>query len=294
MRNNRIVIRLAVPILALALLAAGMGVFGQGEGQPRPFTTLRGETALITGHGLYRYDAVSSATQEVAQDVVTLVIGIPLLAAGIILSRKNSLRGHLLLTGGLAYFLYTYGAMSFLTAFNPLFLAYVALFSLSLFGFILALAGLDREQVMRRMSARFPRWPITVFMIVVAAFLALAWLGLVIPPALAGTQPAGLDSATTMVIQVLDLGVIVPTAVLTASLLWRQNPWGYTLASVVLVKMLTMGAALIAMVIGQLLAGVAVDMVVSAIFVVISLAGIVLGIAMLRSVEADTLKADTC
>jgi hypothetical protein len=182
--SNRILlaIRLALVIIPLALLAASVGAFWQGTGQPYPFTTLRGETVMIVGHGLYRYDTISSAAQEIGQDIVTLIIGIPLLVTGMALSRTGSLRGRLLLTGGLGYFLYTYAAMSFLTAFNSLFLVYVALFSLSLFGFILALSGIDPDEVVRHVAEHFPRRTIATYFIVVAAFLAIAWLGLVVPP----------------------------------------------------------------------------------------------------------------
>ena len=288
--NNIIVIRLALLIIPLALIAASAGVFWQGTGQPYPFTTLRGETVMMRGHGLYRFDTVNSSSQEVGQDIVTLIIGLPLLLTGIVLSRKGSLRGRLLLTGALGYFLYTYASMSFLTAFNSLFLVYVALFSLSLFGFILALAGLKPDEVLSHVSDRFPRRTIATYFIVVAAFLALAWLGLVFPPMLKGTLPAGLESAITMVIQSMDLGVIVPTSAITAVLLLKRRPWGYTLSSVVLLKILTMGTALISMIIVQLAAGVAVDPVVSAAFVVISLSGIVLAIVTLRTIRDDQTK----
>jgi hypothetical protein len=285
MKSNNIVITLAVVIIPLALIAASAGVFWQGAGEPYPFPTLRGETVTIRGHGLYRYDTINSSSQEVGQDIVTLVIGVPLLITGVVLSRKGSLRGRLLLTGGLGYFLYTYASMSFLTAFNPLFLVYVALFSLSLFGFILALSGLNPDEVLGHVTDHFPRRTIATYFIVVAAFLAMAWLGLVVPAMLKGTPPAGLESAITMIIQALDLGVIVPTGLITATLLLKSRPWGYTLSSVVLLKILTMGAALISMIIVQLLAGVAVDPVTSVVFVLISLSGIVLGVVTLRTIR---------
>jgi len=181
---------------------------------------------------------------------------------------------------------YTYASMAFLTAFNTLFIVYVALFSLSLFGFILALSSLDPQDVADRMSERFPRRVVIWFLILVAGFLSLAWLGLVVPPSLQGSAPAGLDAYTTMVIQVLDLGVIVPTALITAVLLWRQRPWGFLLAAVLLVKIITMGAALISMIIVQLLAGVAVDPVVTVIFAIICVVGIALGILTLRGIRS--------
>ena len=73
----------------------------------------------------------------------------------------------------------------------------------------------------------------------------------VVPPLLAGTPPAGLDSYATLVIQALDLGFIVPTAILTGVLLLRRAALGYLLASVVLILGLTMGAALLALRIAQ-------------------------------------------
>ncbi len=285
MKPNNIAIRLAIIIIPLALLAAGLGVFWQGTGEPYPFDTLRGETVMIRGHGLYRYDTVLSSSQEVGQDIVTLLIGIPLLLTGILLSRKGTLRGQLLLTGALGYFLYTYGAMCFLTAFNPLFLVYVALFSLSLFGFILSMSSLDADEVVRHISDGFPRRAIAIYFIIIAVFLSLAWLGLVAAPSLTWTPPNGLESAITMVIQALDLGVIVPTALITATLLLKKQPWGYALSSVMLLKILTMGAALIAMIISQLLAGVEIDPVTSVIFVLIGVSGILFGIMTLRAIR---------
>ena len=285
MKSFKTVLKLSVLIALLAAVAAGSGLLWQGSGDSYPFTTLRGETVMIRGHGLYRYDTMASSSQEIGQDIVTLLVGIPLLVYAMLRTRKDAMRGKLLLTGGLAYFLYTYASMSFLTAFNVFFLVYVALFSLSLFAFILALMALDPAEVAAHIGKRFPRRAITTYFLVVAGFLALAWLGLVVSPMLTGEAPAGLESTTTMVIQVLDLGVIVPTVILTALLLRKGNAWGYTLSLVVLLKILTMGAALISMIAVQLLSGVAVDPVVTAGFAVISLSGIILAAMTLRTIR---------
>ena len=285
MKSFKTVLKLSVLIALLAAVAAGSGLLWQGSGDSYPFTTLRGETVMIRGHGLYRYDTMASSSQEIGQDIVTLLVGIPLLVYAMLRTRKDAMRGKLLLTGGLAYFLYTYASMSFLTAFNAFFLVYVALFSLSLFAFILALMALDPAEEAAHIGKRFPRRAITTYFLVVAGFLALAWLGLVVSPMLTGEAPAGLESTTTMVIQVLDLGVIVPTVILTALLLRKGNAWGYTLSLVVLLKILTMGAALISMIAVQLLSGVAVDPVVTAGFGVISLSGIILAAMTLRTIR---------
>jgi hypothetical protein len=285
MKPNIIVIRLALIIVPLALLAAGLGIVWQGSGESYLFHTLRDEDVMIRGHGLYRYDTILSSSQEVGQDVVTLLIGIPLLITGIVLSRKGTMRGQLLLTGALGYFLYTYGAMSFLTAFNPLFLMYVALFSLSLFGFILAMMNLNVDEVVGHISDGFPRRAISIYFIFVAVFLGLAWISLVTVPSLTWTPPYGLESTTTMVIQAIDLGVIVPVSFTTAILLLRKSGWGYILAAVLLIKVIMMGAALISMIIGQILAGLEIPVVTAIFFVLISVSGIALGIITLRNVR---------
>lgn len=286
MKHNAILIRLSILIALLALVASAAGVFGQGSGQPLSFTNARGEAVQLYGHGLYRYDSVSGAAQMMGQDVVTLVLAVPLLIVAIALTRKGSLRGRLLLTGALGYFLYTYASMAFLTAFNALFLVYVALFSLSLFAFILALSGLDPDFVTQHIGQGFPRVGIVVLMFGLAAFLTVAWLGrvwAVMQGTVAGSQI--LESYSTLVIQALDLGVIAPTAVLTAVLLLKKRAWGYALASVLLFKATLFGAALIAMIISQALAGVPLEPVVSGLFVLIILAGVVLTFLMLRSVR---------
>lgn len=285
MKINQIVIRLSIIIVLLSLIAAGLGVFWQGQGETYTFTTLRGESVEIFGRGLYRHDSISYAAQATAQDAVTLILGIPLLIVGMIWASKGSLRGHLLLTGTLGYFLYTYTSYSFLSAYNVLFLEYVALFSLCLFAFILAMMSINPANVADKIAEKFPRKGISIFMMILAGFLLLAWLGRIVPGLMNGTPPFGLESYTTLVIQALDLGIIVPTSALAAVLLWRDRPWGYVLSAVVLVKGLTMGAALIAMIVGQIMAGVVVSMVEIVMFSGIALAALIFTFLSFQNIE---------
>src|SRR5512141_216210 len=92
---------LCILIIVLSAVASGIGALWQGTGQPVPFTTSRGETVLLQGHGLYRYDSVAGAAQTIAQDTITLLVGLPLLVGSMILRHRGLLRGKLLLTGAL-------------------------------------------------------------------------------------------------------------------------------------------------------------------------------------------------
>ena len=56
-----------------------------------------------------------------------------------------------------------------------------------------------------------------------------------------------LADTPTVFVYVLDLGVVYALSVLSAWWLWRDRPWGYVLAGLVLVKAATMGLALVAM-----------------------------------------------
>lgn len=270
-------------VALLALVAAGAGLFYQTDGEPYPYTNHRGETVMLTGRGLYAYDTVSFNAQMQANDFVTLALGLPLLLVSAWLARRGSLRGHLLLTGTLGFFLYTYMSMSFLAAYNALFLVYVALFSLSLFAFILSMLAFDLKTLPGRFSARLPRGWIAATLFAGGGFLLLAWLGRIVPPLLQNQTPP-LENATTLVIQAMDLGLLVPLTFLSGLLLLRRSSWGYLLASVAVLKFLTMGAAVSAMGVNMSRAGVATSPVEGVVFPLITLLNLVMAILLLKNI----------
>ncbi len=276
---------LVTAIFVLALAAAGAGLFWPGEGQPYPFTSARGEAVMLAGCGLYRYDTVSLAAQEQANDLVTLVLGLPLLAVSVRLAQRGSLRGGLLLAGTLGFFLYTYLSMAMYAAYNPLFLVYVALLTLSLFAFILSLMSFELAALPGRFSERLPRRSIAALLFAAGAFLLLAWLGRILPPLVQGGTPV-LENATTLVIQAMDLGLVTPAAFLAGFLLLRRRPWGYLLAAVLLMKFLTMGTAVSVMGLNLLRLGMPVSPVELGFFPLLTLANAWLAVALLRSVRA--------
>jgi hypothetical protein len=285
MNPRRILLILCGLIAALAAVAAATGVLWQGGGESFNFISVRGQPVLMRGSGLYHFDSAAAAAQAIAQDLVTLGLGSPLLLAAMYLTARNSLRGRVLLAGTLGYFLYTYTALSVMAAYNELFLVYVALFSLSLFAFVLAVQAINVDHLTARLARSFPRRAIAGFLFFLGGMLALLWLGRIVPALLNGTPPIGLESYTTLVIQALDLGIIVPAAILTGVLLLRRVPIGYLLAAVVLVLGFTMGAALTAMVIGQGLAGVAMSVAEIVMFPVFALIDSGLMVALLRSIQ---------
>ena len=286
MKNSTILKYLLIPIFLLALCAASLGLFDQTPGTPYPYTNHRGETVTINGRGLYRYDTLSTAAQMQGNDLITLAVGLPLLAFSAWLAFKGSLRGRLLLTGTVGFFLYTYMSMSMLTAYNNLFLVYVVLFSLSLYAFILCMMSFDLQTLPSQFSSRLPHGWIAALLFTVGVFLSLAWLGRIGSPLLNGGTPA-LENTTTLVIQAMDLALIVPLAFLAGILLLRRSAWGYLLASVFVLKALTLGLGVSAMGINMSLQGVPDSLAIVVPFLVITLLNLAAAAALIKNIEQE-------
>ncbi len=277
-------LRWLVPCIVVLGLAATVAGLMPAEGSPVSMTNFRGEPIELSGSGLYRWDTVSSAAQMRANDAVTLVLVLPALVAGLVLSAHGSLRGRLVLAGALGFMLYTYATMCFGAAYNALFLVYVALFGLSVYSFVIALMDIDVRSLPGRFSERLPRVPIAAMLFFAAAFLLMAWLGRIAATFKPGAVPA-LDNVTSMFIQAMDLGLIVPTCALGGVLLLQRRPWGYLLAAVGMVKFFGLGTAVSLMGINMARHGVPVSAVELAVFPALSLVNAGLTMAMLRSVK---------
>jgi hypothetical protein len=282
---QRILTILAIAILILSILAAGGGLFWPSAGQPFEFTAVTGEKVEITGSGLYRYDPLWGTVQAQAQDAATLFLGVPALAAALVWANRGSLRGRLLLAGVLGYFLYAYTTAAFGVWFNPLFLVYVALFGLSINAVAPAAAQIDMRALPAHCADGFPRKGIIALCFGTAAFLSSAWLGRIVPDLFSGNPPYGLESYTTLFIQVMDLGVVVPLAVVGGILLWRRTPLGYLLSSVLLVKGAGLGVALTAMIVNPWRTGQEVSLAEAGVFIFLAAAILFLSGKTLASIR---------
>jgi len=201
---------------------------------------------LRPGH--YR-DAPYHLAQIFGQDVVTLVVGVPLLAVGLVSARRGSLRGYIVWLGALGYMLYTWASYALMLYFNEFFLGYVALFGLSLYVFVGGLVDLDAAAVSERIGDRLPRRLIVAYLLGMGAFIALGWLADIVPATLSGGVPEAVRLARvpTSVIYAMDLAILLPAVVLVALWLRARRPWGAVFTGVLLVKFATLGLAVMAM-----------------------------------------------
>jgi len=223
---------LSILIFILVLVATASGLFYQTPGSPIEYTTVRGELAVYTGSGLYRFDPAWLAREGAVWDAINLFVGLPLFALAIYLSQKNSLRGRLLLGGMLFYFYYVYIMAMAGYAFNRMFLVYTTIFALSGVAFFINLHAIDVTRLPEKISPRFPRGLFIGFTFAMSFLLILLWLGRIVPIIIDGQFPEDMTGLNTLVSQGFDLGMIVPLLLSTGILLWRHSAWGYLLTGV--------------------------------------------------------------
>jgi hypothetical protein len=135
--------------------------------------------------------------------------------------------------------------MGFGTAYNNLFLAYILIFSASLYGLILALLSFDLKTLPSHFGSGLPRKGIGLFLIVSGVIVSLIWLVLSIVPALiASKAPPEAYYYTTFTTGIIDIGLVAPALILAGVLLRRSVPLGYLLASAMLIFTCILGANL--------------------------------------------------
>lgn len=163
-------------------------------------------------------------------DLVTLLVAVPLLMVGLILSARNSVRGRLLWAGMLAYAVYNYAYYLLGAALNTFFAVYVACVLLSSVALVLVLAGLDAGVVAARFRDRTPARVIGGYFVFVAAGLSAIWLGTWAAFAFAG-RPTPVETEAFKLVAALDLTMMVPALGLGGWLLFRRRAWGYVISS---------------------------------------------------------------
>lgn len=279
---------MAALCLAIALLAgtaAGLGVFGRGDGEMKSAVSIRGERFDYTVSGVYAYNAEGVVAEGVGWDAVTLFLAVPALLLTLRGLTAGSLRARLFTVGLLGYFFYQYLMYAMYWAFGPLFPLFIMLYASSAAAIVWIVSTIDVESLPEAFSERFPRRSMAVSSLLVALLLVGMWSQR-IAGALSGEIDGVLLGTTTLAVQALDLGILVPIAVLTAVLLLRSRPWGYLLAAGLAVKGVTMAAAICAMLVVAALVEGSLEAGSFAIFALIAIAFGILAFKMFRSVRS--------
>ena len=249
---------LAALVAFLAAVVTSVGIATAFGHVHRTFLSLRGETVVIQGGGLYANESASMAAQGVGMDLVTLLMAVPILLIATHFAGKGSVRGHLMLVGAFFYFAYSYLVILFGVSYNVFFLPYAALLSASIAGLVLSLVSLAERPLDHYVSTHFARRTIGWALLAVSVMFLVLWLSRIVSALISGKPPIGLESYTTLSVQAADLSIVIPLSITTSVLLLKHRSLGYVLAAPVLLFQATMGLGLVGMVIAMALMGTAV------------------------------------
>lgn len=252
MRLQKTLAILVYTIAVCATIATLGGILSNDGAAPYTYVSIRGEQVLIYGKGIYQHMSAEVAPQGIAQDVITLFVGVPLLLVSFYLFKKRKKFAPALLGGVLGYFLVTYLFYLVMGMYNALFLIYVLLAGSSFYAFYQLMSGYlsvsNPPQFRYSMWVKFAGY----FLMVNALLISLLWLSIVVPPLFQGTIiPKEVAHYTTLVVQGLDLAILLPASFVVGWQLKNQMPSGFVWGPVYLVFLSLLMTALTAKVVSM-------------------------------------------
>jgi hypothetical protein len=242
-RRHEIGAALAVLLAVLGAVAAAFGVFGRGDGMFVTVTSARGEVYEMATSGIYAFNARQLVAEGVGWDVFTLVVAAPLLLATAPFVARGSLRATILALGGFGYFAYCYLEYAVTWAIGPLFPAFVGGLALSVLGIDVLGTELIRRAGALSVDDRYPRRRWAALALGMSAMLVVLWAGRIAEALGAAGAPA-LHGEVTLTVQALDLGLVVPIAVIVALATLRGGSVALVLSTAFAVMFAAMSAAI--------------------------------------------------
>lgn len=193
--------------------------------------------------GLYPEQAWAVAAFR-GNDLVTLVLVVPLLATAAVLSRRRPSTASVAVWLGLLFYgVYNYAYYAFGGAFSDVFLLHVGALATSAYALLLLGTSIDADVV--ALGVRGGAWArvVAAFTTVVGVALVGAWGTLSVRYALTGALPEDvMPPEAVHLVYAIDLAVLAPAFLVAGVLLWLRIPWGAVLAAAVNVS----GAAYLA------------------------------------------------
>lgn len=206
------------------------------------------------------------------------LVAVVVLAVGLALASRGSVRGRLVATGALLCLVYDYVTYAFLIVLNPATPLYIAVLGLGGWSLVTGLADVDPGRANAALEGRIARRATGVFLIVAGLLFGLTWLSQIAQSIVSGKLPADLVAAGWPMnpVYVLDLGFVIPLLLLTGTSLLRHRPGGAHFAVPLLVFIPLLAMSILAMAVAQAIAGQVLQPPMIAIFVVIATVSTVL------------------
>jgi len=155
-------------------------------------------------------------------DVVNLVIGVPILIAAMWLTQKRRLTGLMLWPGALFYVLYNYLAYLFALPFNVIFMPNLVLVALSTYTLIGFVANIDGTEVKQRLSGLVPEKLSGGIILSFGVIYLIRVCSIAIGANIDGSE----ITATELAPMISDF-IVCPAWIIGGIFLWRKQALGY-------------------------------------------------------------------
>lgn len=195
--------------------------------------------------GLYRdREAFVRLTQ--ADDVMRVVLVLPLLAVNLWRTAAGSVIGRLVALGALATLAYSYAFLAFGAALSAVTLVHIGILGLVFWSLLLSSTALDRQSVEGVVLARIFRRSTGVFLLATALLSVGQWSGTIAVAVSSGTQPADVArlGLTTNPLYAIELAFAVPLMAVAGIGLLRRRSGAAPLAVPLLVFLTLLGLGL--------------------------------------------------
>lgn len=256
----------------------------------RTYTILAGVLILLllvtAGAGLFGADVYDNfvepkyVEESRAQDLITLILGIPLLMLTVWGVHQERAWAFPLWTGVLAYELYVYAIYAVGGVYNVFFLGYVAVAALSLYTIVGLLSSVDLGWFQGAVRPSLPRRWIGGFFLMILVMFAFLWITSVLTTISTGVQDSG------HLIFVFDLIIVLPAFAITAVKLFRGEAVGDLLAGLLLIKFVALCVSITVGQVFRAMAGLPLASELLVIFVALGMIGLLFTALYFRSLLA--------
>lgn len=190
---------------------------------------LQSLTGLLYQH-LYR-DVPWVKLTWLGNDLVTLIIVVPILFISILRVKNQSQRAMMLWLGTIGYGIYNYAFYLFGASLNMFFPLYVLAFVVSIITIIISLSNRSIGYFIDGFKNQTPVRAIGAYYVFVALCLSMVWLGMWFAYIFYG-QPTPVDTEAFKLVAALDTTIMVPSLLVGGVFLWKRNRWGFVISCI--------------------------------------------------------------
>lgn len=220
----------------------------------------------------YVNESLNWQAQSIGQDIIDLILIVPVLIFSGILSYKNS-KVSFIWGGALLYLIYTFVIYSFDVHFNKLFLVYCFTLGLSFYGFIIFIYLITKKSLITVQINDKLRKITGLYFIIISVMFYFLWLSEILPDIFIGDTPKILleTGLITNPVHVLDISILLPGLFITGILVLKKSNIGFLLTPVLLTFFILMDITIGVLIFIMKQRGLEGDFTISAIMAILAL-----------------------